>query len=100
MPLTLGVDPNDGSIDVTPGAAVLVAGEGSGAAALEEKQLVDDNQDLIETFRADLAAQLADALNFSALDIEDSSLVFTNEGIELTPDEMRTYLNFTVYADE
>jgi hypothetical protein len=100
MPLTLAVDPNDGSIDVTPGDAVLVAGEGSGAAALEEKQLVNDNQDLIQTFRADLATQLADALNFSALDIEDSSLVFTNEGIELTPDEMRTYLNFTVYADE
>ena len=70
------------------------------AADLEQEQLVDDNQDLIETFRADLAAQLADALNFSALDIEDSSLVFTNEGIELTPDEMRTYLNFPVYADE
>lgn len=100
MPLTMTVDPNDGSIDVTPGDAVLIAGEGSGAAALQEKELVDENQDLITTFRADLATQLADTLNFSAIDIENSTLVFTNEGIDLTVDEMRTYLNFTVYADE
>ncbi len=99
MPLGLAVSPNDGSIVVTPGDAVLIAGEGSGAAALEEKELVNENQDLINRFRADLAAQLSDTLNFSALDIEGSNLVFTNEGIDLTVDEMRTYLNFTVYAD-
>lgn len=99
MPLNLGVE-TTGTITVTPGSAQLVAGEGSGAAALQEKKLVDENQHLIDTFRADLAAQLADTLNFSALDIEGSSVVFTNEGIDLTVDEMRTYLNFTVYADE
>jgi hypothetical protein len=99
MPLNLAVEAT-GNITVTPGSAQLVAGEGSGAAALQEKKLVDDNQHLIDTFRADLAAQLADTLNFSALDIEGSSVVFTNEGIDLTVDEMRTYLNFTVYADE
>ena len=99
MPLGLAVSPNDGSIVVTPGDAVLIAGEGSGAAALEEKELVNENQDLINRFRADLAAQLSDTLNFSALDIDGSNLVFTNEGIDLTVDEMRTYLNFTVYAD-
>jgi len=99
MPLALAVAPS-GAITVTAGDAVPVAGEGSGAAALQEKELVDENQDLIRRFRADLAAQLADTLNFSALDIEDSTLVFTNEGVALSGDEMRTYLNFTVYADE
>jgi hypothetical protein len=100
MPLTITVDPLDGRIICTAGSAVPIGGEGSGAAALEEKELVDENQDLIDTFRDDLAAQMTNALNFSALDIEESTLVFTNEGIDLTPTEMRTYLNFTVYADE
>jgi hypothetical protein len=100
MPLTMTVDPVDGRVICTAGDAVLVAGEGSGAAAMQEKDLVDDNQHLIEQFRTDLAEQMTNTLNFSALDIEESTLVFTNEGIDLTPAEMRTYLNFTVYADE
>lgn len=100
MPLTMAVDPVDGRIICTAGDAVLVAGEGSPAAAIQEKDLVNENQHLIDTFREDLAAQMTETLNFSALDIEESTLVFTNEGIDLTPEEMRTYLNFTVYADE
>lgn len=100
MPLSLSVDNARQNILVDAGSAVLIAGEGVGAAAMQEQDLVDENQDLIDRFRKDLSEQVAKTLNYAALDLENDTIVFANEGIDLEPTEMRTYLNFTVYADD
>lgn len=100
MPLDLTVDNARQHILVEAGSAAVVAGEGSGAAAKEETELVDMNQDLIDTFRKDLAEQVAKTFNYASLELENDTLVINNEGIDMTPTEMRTYLNFMVYAKE
>lgn len=100
MPLSLSVDNARQNILVDAGNAVLIAGEGVGAAAMQEQDLVDENQDLIDRFRTDLSEQVSQTLNYAALDLANDTIVFANEGIDLEPAEMRTYLNFTVYADD
>ncbi len=100
MPLDLTVDNARQHILVEAGSAAVVAGEGSGAAAKEETELVDMNQDLIDTFRKDLAEQVAKTFNYASLELENDTLVINNEGIDMTPTEMRTYLNFMVYAKQ
>jgi len=100
MPLVLGTDAAFQRLTVTPGDAVIVAGEGSGAKAKEEEKLVEENQDLIDTFRSDLAAQIASTINYEALALEGSDIVFTNQGVEVTPAELTSYLDFLVLAQE
>jgi hypothetical protein len=100
MPLDVTVNNTRTGIDITPGPATLIAGEGAGAAALEEKELVDDNQDLIETFRTDLAAAVGSTINYDSLDLEGSTIVFAVEEVVVDPTSINSYLNFQVYADE
>ncbi|MCA9686635.1 MAG: hypothetical protein KC457_31000, partial [Myxococcales bacterium] len=99
MPLDIIVNNTKTGIDITPGPATLIAGEGSGAAALEEKELVDQNQDLIETFRSDLAAAVGSTVNYDSLDLEGSIIVFSVEDVAVSSDAIDSYINFAVYAD-
>lgn len=99
MPLDVTINNTRTGIDITPGPATLIAGEGYGSAALEEKQLVEDNQDLIETFRTDLAAAVGSTINYDSLDLEGSTIVFAVEEVAVDPTSINSYLNFQVYAD-
>lgn len=99
MPLDITVNNTRTGIDITPGQATLIAGEGSGAAALEERELVEDNQDLIETFRSDLAAAVGNTVNYDSLDLEGSTIIFAVQDVAVTPETIDSYLNFEVYAD-
>ncbi len=100
MPLDVTVNNTRTGIDITPGAATLIAGEGYGSAALEEKQLVEDNQDLIDTFRTDLATAVGSTINYDSLDLEGSTIVFAVEEVAVAPESINSYLNFQVYADD
>jgi hypothetical protein len=100
MPLDVTVNNTRTGIDITPGPATVIAGEGSGAAALDMPELVDDNQDLIETFRGDLAAAVGSTINYDSLDLEGSTIVFAVEEVVVDPMSINSYLNFQVYADE
>ncbi len=100
MPLAVSDMPPALGIVVTPGEAKLVEGKGSGAAAVEEDELVDENQGLIDRFRNDLAAQLQDTMNFSAIELENNTIVFSSQGSVLTHTALTTYLDFIVVADE
>ncbi len=100
MPMGLATDMAFQKIVVTPGEATLIEGKGSGAAALEEQELVDQNKDLISRFRDDLAEQIGKTVNYEALSIEDSDIVFTTQGIDVEPGEMRTYIDVLVLAEE
>ena len=103
MALKLEVDePARQSFSVLPGDAVLVESpencQGSGCVAQEEKQIVEDNQDIVENFRSALAEQVGQTLNFDSLDIEDSVIVFGIQNLLVTPDVIQTNLDFTVVA--
>jgi len=100
MPLDVKINNTRTGIDITPGPATLIAGEGAGAAALEEQDLVEENQDLIETFRADLASAVGNTVNYDSLDLEGSTIVFAVDEVTVDPAAINSYLNFEVYADE
>jgi hypothetical protein len=100
MPLDVAINNTRTGIDITPGAATIIAGEGAGAAALEEQDLVEENQDLIETFRGDLAAAVGSTINYDSLDLEGSTIVFAVEEVKVDPAAINSYLNFQVYADD
>jgi hypothetical protein len=100
MPLDVSINNTRTGINITPGAATLIAGEGSGAAALQEQELVDENQDLIETFRADLAAAVGSTINYDSLDLEGSTIVFAVEDVKVDAAAVNSYLNFQVYAND
>lgn len=99
MPLEIDINNTRTGIDITPGPATLVAGEGSGAAALQEQELVEDNQELIETFRTDLAAAVGSTVNFDSIDLENSRIIFAVQDIDVTTESINNYLDFAVYAD-
>lgn len=99
MPLNITINNTRTGIDITPGPATLIAGEGSGAVALEEKELVEDNQELINTFREDLAAAVGSTINYDSLDLEGSTIIFAVEDVTVTPDAVDSLLNFEVYAN-
>lgn len=103
MALKLQVnEPARQSFSVLPGDAVLVEDDencqGSGCVAQEEKQIVEDNQDIVDNFRNALAEQVGQTLNFDSLDIEDSVIVFYIQDLLVGPDAIQTNLDFTVVA--
>jgi len=100
MALRIGVDAAFQKLTVEAGQAVPVGGEGSGAAAVEEKELVDQNQHLIDQFRKDLAEQIANTINYEALALADSDIVFINQGVLVSPAELTSFLDFIVLAQE
>lgn len=100
MPLSIGVDASFQRITVKAGQAIPIGGEGSGAAAVEEQELVDENQHLVDQFRKDLAEQLANTMNYEALALEGSDIVFINQDVLVSPEELTSFLDFIVLAQE
>ena len=99
MPVTIDLSENMKRIEVAAGNAILIEGEGEGigVAAEEEEQLVEDNQDLIATFRRELTEQLAETLNFEELGVEGSRIVFTTTDVRVDADAVSTDLDFEIF---
>jgi len=105
MPVQVRLSENMKKVEVTAGAAILIPGEneGIGVAAEEEESLVDDNQDLVATFRAALTEQLAETLNFEELGVEGSRVIFTTQDVVIDEAAVNTHLDFQIFekpADE
>ena len=100
MPVTIGLNERMTKIEVSAGQATLIPGdnEGIGVAAEEEKSLVEDNQDLVMTFREELTEQLANTLNYEELDVEGSRMVFTTQDVVVDESGINTYLDFMIFA--
>jgi len=100
MPVTVALSDNMKRIDVTAGSATLIPGmnEGIGVAAEEEASLVDENQDLVATFREALTEQLAETLNFEELDVEGSRIIFTTQDVVVDEAAINTHLDFEIFA--
>lgn len=101
LPLTLSVNEDQTGVAVVGGDALLLEGEnvGLGVAAEEEASLVRDNQALVERFRADLADQVAAALNYEDLGVEGSRVLTRTTGVAVTPTSIDTYIEFLVVAE-
>jgi hypothetical protein len=99
MPVTIDLSENGKRIEVSAGSAVLIEGdnEGIGVAAEEEEQLVDDNQDLVATFRASLTEQLEETLNYEELGVEGSRIIFTTTDVSVDADAINTHLDFQIF---
>ncbi len=105
MPVEVRLSENMKRVEVTAGSAILIPGEneGIGVAAEEEESLVEDNQDLVATFRAALTEQLAETLNFEELDVEGSRVIFTTQNVVVDDAAINTHLDFQIFekpADE
>jgi hypothetical protein len=100
MPLTLAVQEEPSRINVMAGDAVLVPGMGEGysVAAEEEAKLVEENQDLVDTFRAELTEQVGKTLNYEELDVEGSRILFTTENVVVSDLRLDTFIDFLVLA--
>lgn len=103
MPIAITVNETMTGIEVTPGSAQLLPeAEGSGRAAQEEKRLVDENQDLIDTFREALTEKVGETLNYAELDLEDSDIVFSTRDVrtDIELQAVVTDLDFFIVAEE
>jgi hypothetical protein len=94
----------DLDVDLVEGQGVVLdAGEvavieafGSVALVEDNQQIVEDNQKVVETFRSGVAENLATTINYDALQIEGSNIVFETLYKETYPDHLETWINFTV----
>jgi hypothetical protein len=102
MPLTLALNERRTAIEVSAGEAVLIRGdnEGIGVAAEEEQRLVDENQDLVDTFRKDLSEQVGKTLNYEELAVEGRRILFETQDVVTAPAMISTHIDFLVLARE
>jgi hypothetical protein len=106
MPHTVEVDDAMKGLVITPGAAQLVEdpkkSEGSGRAALEERELFDENRHLIDVFRDSLTDKLDATLDYSEIGLAESDIIFTTVGVDtdFARQAVVTHLDFFVVAKE
>ena len=98
MDLDVDFDSTDG-ISLTPSEVVVIGGQGSGAVAAQEQDLVEENQDVVDTFRSGVADNLATTINYDALAIEGSSIVFETLEKDVLVDHLEVWIDFFVVAD-
>lgn len=98
MPLTLTITDNRKGFRVGAGSATLLSGEGSGLQALQEEELVDENQPLIDTFRESLADSVGSTINYDAFDVEGSIIVIEVADLTVDSREVNSLLDFQTYA--
>jgi hypothetical protein len=98
MDLEVDHDPDSG-VSLTPSEVVVLGGQGSGAVAAQEDELVEDNQHVIDTFRNGVADNLATTVNYNALGIEGSSIVFETLAKDVLVDHLEVWIDFFVVAD-
>ncbi|PRQ01077.1 hypothetical protein ENSA5_27590 [Enhygromyxa salina] len=93
--MDLDVDLVEGEgVVLTAGEVAVLGGQGAGAVAAQESQLVEDNQDVVSTFRDGVAGNLGTTINYDALAIEGSSIVFTTLAKDVEVDHLETWIDF------
>jgi hypothetical protein len=95
MDLDVDFDP-DAGVSITPSEVVVIGGQGSGAVAAQEDQLVEDNQQVVDTFKAGVADNLATTINYDALAIEGSSIIFETLAKDVLVDHLEVWVDFFV----
>lgn len=83
-------------VTLEAGPVAVLEAFGSVAIAEENDQLVKDNQKVVDSFRTGVADNLATTINYDALGIEGSNIVFRTLAKDVTPDYLETWIDFTV----
>lgn len=98
--LQLALSPDD-EISVTPTDDLRVTGgEGVGEIAATDKELVDKNKNLIETFKRDLSEQVGITVNYKELAVEGSTILFDTLALRVDRDKIDIDIDFQVVANE
>lgn len=95
MDLDVSFDP-EGGVGLTPTDVVVIGGQGSGAVAAQEKELVEDNQHLVDTFRKGVVDNLATTINYDALQIEGSNIIFQTLAVDTIVNHLEVWIDFVV----
>ena len=94
--MDLNVEATEAGITLEAGEVVVIDGMGSGAVAADEQQLVDDNQQVVEQFKTGVSDNLATTINYDALNIEGSAIVFETLAADVDIDHLETWIDFVV----
>ena len=95
MDLEVDFDATEG-ISITPSDVAVIGGQGSGAVAAQEKELVEENQEVVDNFRDGVADNLATTINYDALAIEGSSIIFETLQKDVLVDHLEVWIDFFV----
>ncbi|NVB37202.1 hypothetical protein G6O69_05125 [Pseudenhygromyxa sp. WMMC2535] len=96
MGIDVDLDDETSAITLSAGEVTVLSGQGSGAVAAEETQLVEDNQQVVETFREGVTDNLGTTLNYDALAIEGSSIIFETKARDVYEDHLEAWIDFFV----
>jgi hypothetical protein len=95
--MDLDVDVVEGQgVVLTAGDVAVLGGQGAGSVASQEDELVQENEDVVDNFRSGVADSLGTTINYDALAIEGSNVVFETLEKNVYPDHLETYIDFTV----
>ncbi|MEZ4450237.1 MAG: hypothetical protein R3B09_12240 [Nannocystaceae bacterium] len=99
MPMELLVDTSQ-RIGVNALKPEIIGGEGVGELAEDHKELIDKNQQLLDTFKAALADQVGLTVNYRQIGVEGSTIFFDPKTIKVTSDAIAVLIDFVVAAEE
>ena len=88
--------PNVVARNYDPNLRTVIEAFGSVSVAMENDQLVKDNQKVVDTFRSGVADNLGTTINYDSLAIEGSNIVFETLAKDVFPDHLETWIDFTV----
>src|SRR5690606_21222151 len=95
--MDLDVDLVEGEgVTLTASEVAVLGGQGAGSVAAREDELVEDNQDVVNTFRSGVADNLGTTINYDALGIEGSNIIFDTVAKDVHPDYLETWIDFLV----
>lgn len=95
MPLFLEL--NAGIINVRPGDIEVVDGEGVGAAALEDENLVAENTKLVSNFKQSLADQVSLTVNYNDISLDgDSVLILQTKEVDTDTKVVDVLMDFDI----
>jgi hypothetical protein len=95
--MDLDVDLVEGQgVTLTAGQVAVLEAFGSVSVAQDNDQLVQDNQKVVDTFRTGVADNLGTTINYDALAIEGSNIVFETLAKDVYPTHLETWIDFTV----
>lgn len=98
MDLDVSID-ETGNVALTAGDVAVLAGQGSGAVAAEDDELVEQNQGVVENFKDSVANNLGTSINYDALATEGSTVIFETLAVDVEPEYLETWIDFYVVAN-
>ena len=101
MPLALEITDDRKGFTVSAGSATPIAATQDGLALLDEEadQHVEEQQDLIATFRDSLEDAIGTTINYDAFEVDGSVITIDVVDLAVSDREVHSYLDFKVYDD-